>query len=166
MIRLLFRLLAWRLAPLAVLLMILTGPARAEFMGAGFLTDYYGCERYGWPVSTEMLRARYSAREIDGDVSQLVLVFAVGGVNTYTVAGDLAPSSAWLRAQGQVIWGTSHAMGTRPRLRIMERESVPFAGAPFDARTEHIRLRAQIQNFNGMAGCTVTAVLMLNHWNN
>lgn len=161
------RRLSARLAPLvAVALMGVSAPAHAEFMGGGYLTDYAGCDQYGWPVNVEMVRARYSAREIDGGPSQIVLNFAVGGVNTYVYYGDLSPSRAWRQASGQVIWGTTGAIRPAPRLRVLERESIPFAGASFDAHVENIRLRLRIRHFNGMRGCTVTAVLMLNDWNN
>lgn len=156
-----------RLAAVAALaLLSLASPARAEFMGGGYLTDYANCDPYGWPVNTEMVRARYSAAEIDGGPSQLVINFAVGGINTYTYNGNLTPSRIWRAAIGRVIWGTFNVMGTNPRLRVLERESVPFAGATFDEHVETIRLRVRIRHFNGMQGCTVTAVLMLNDWNN
>ena len=161
------RRLTARLAPLAAVAVVaVSTPAHAEFMGGGYLTDYAGCERYGWPVNVEMVRARYSAREIDGGPSQVVLNFAVGGVNTYVHGGDLAPGRAWRSATGQVIWGTAGTMSPAPRIRVLERESVPFVGATFDEHVETVRLRLRIRNFNGMRGCTVTAVLMLNDWNN
>lgn len=155
-----------RLAAAAFALLAIATPAEAEFMGGGYLTDYYGCERYGWPINTEMVRARYSAAEIDGGRSQLVLNFAVGGVNTYTVRGNLAPGPAWRATLGQVIWGTIGNMRPRPQLRVLERQSVPFVDATFDEHVENIRLQVRIRNFNGMSGCTVTAVLMLNDWTN
>ncbi len=160
------RALCARIAPLtAAAVLTLATPAQAEFMGGGFLTDYQGCQRYGWPVNTEMVRARYSAQEIDGGPSQLVLSFAVGGINTYLVRAGLAPSNTWHRAPGTVIWGTADNT-TTARLRVLERESVPFIGATFDEHVENVRLRVRIRNFNGMQGCTVTAVLMFNDWNN
>ena len=156
-----------RFAPIFTLvLLIATAPARAEFMGGGYLTDYQNCARYGWPVNTEMLRARYSASELDGGPSELVMTFAVGGINTYTLNRALVPARAWRPAQGQVTWGTTNTMGTRPRLRVLERETVPFVGGHFGEYAEHIRLRVRIQHFNGMQGCTVTAVMMLNNWTN
>lgn len=157
----------FHLAPMAFLLMVvLAAPARAEFTGAGFITDPWGCEDYGFPTQTEMVRARYSAREIDGGASELVLNFAVGGSNVLRIWNTLEPDNGWMRAYGNVIWGRLYSMGAQTWVRVLAREGVPFATTTFNEYSEHIRLRLRITNFNGMRGCGVTLVLMLNNWTN
>jgi hypothetical protein len=155
-----------RFLSLSLLLVLMAAaPARAEFMGGGYLADADGCRSYGWPLNTEMVRARLNARQIDGGVSELVLSFAVGGANTYRIRADVAPSRTWHRVEGSVIWGRLYQLGNRTQIRILATDLAPFTGGTIDAHTRQFRLRARIRNFNGMQGCSVTAVLMLNYWN-
>jgi len=162
----LLRLALFRFAPVTLVLVLLaTAPARAEFMGGGYLTDTSGCGQYGWPSNAEMVRARLSAAQIDGGNSELVLNFAVGGSNTYRFRGDVATGRGWVRTTGAVVWGRLYDLGTRSRIQILDTDNVPFVGGTPDATTRRFRLRARIRNFNGMRGCDVTAVLMLEHWN-
>ncbi len=138
-------------------------PAHAEFMGGGVIYDPVGC---AWPTGVEMTRARYRAIEADGgDLSELVLNFAVGGVNTYAVQGAYAPGRAWVRNTGRSIWGGFYPMSPRsPRIRVLERETVPYiGGAIADARD--IRLRVRIREFNGQGGCSVSVALQMHRWN-
>ncbi|MBN8292956.1 hypothetical protein JI664_13365 [Rhodobacter sp. NTK016B] len=166
MIRLI-RFTLFRFAPVAFLLAaVIASPARAEFTGGGYITDAWGCEDYGFPTQTEMVRARYSAREIDGGASELVLNFAVGGANILRVWNELDPGNGWMRAYGNVVWGRMYSMGPQTWVRVLAREGVPFASTTFDEHSEHIRLRLRITNFNGMRGCGVTVTLMLNNWTN
>ena len=166
MIFFLLRFMLFRFTPLTIfLILIVTAPARAEFMGGGYLADATGCRAYGWPLQTEMVRARANARQIDGGTSELVLSFAVGGANTYRFRADLAESRRWHRVSGSVTWGRLYNLGNRSRIQILDTDMVPFVGGTPDAHTRQFRLRARIRDFNGLRGCDVTAVLMLYHWN-
>ncbi|MCA2012756.1 hypothetical protein [Pararhodobacter sp. CCB-MM2] len=160
------RMMLFRFTPLTILLvLILTAPARAEFMGGGYLADATGCRSYGWPLQTEMVRARLNAAQIDGGQSELVLNFAAGGANTYRFRSDVVVGRRWHRVNGSVIWGRLYNLGNRTRIQILDTDNVPFVGGTPDEHTRRFRLRARIRNFNGLNGCDVTAVLMLENWN-
>jgi len=147
--------------PLALLAAL---PARAEYMGGGYLSDAYGCERYGWPLGTEMVRARLNARQLGGWTSELVLNFAVGGSNTYRFRGDVTQAPRWHRVEGAVVWGRLYDLGSRTQIRILSVDLAPYSGGAISEHAPTIRLRARIRNFNGLQGCAVTATLMLNTW--
>ncbi|MCB1389341.1 MAG: hypothetical protein KDK12_09435 [Rhodobacteraceae bacterium] len=159
------RLAALHLVSVTLALLLAAFPARAEFMGGGYLSDSAGCDSYGWPLGTEMVRARLNAAQIDGDQSELVINFAVGGANTYRFRGNVVPGRRWRDVDGAVIWGRLYDLGNRTQIRILDTDLVPFEGGTVDEHTRQFRLRARIRNFNGMRGCSVTAVLMLYYWN-
>lgn len=153
----------------ATMLFLGAAPAQAEFMGGGYIHAIQGCQTAGFPTGTQMVRARYSAVETDG-VNAVVLNFAVGGVNTYTIAGSgLAPSRGFRRASGTATWGAQYVMHPAPTIRVIERETVvPMARAASSAvtgSTRMVRLHLQIRNFNGVRGCIVDTVLNLARWN-
>ena len=118
---------------------------------------------------TNALARRYevktNAAQIDGDQSELVINFAVGGANTYRFRGNVVPGRRWRDVDGAVIWGRLYDLGNRTQIRILDTDLVPFEGGTVDEHTRQFRLRARIRNFNGMRGCSVTAVLMLYYWN-
>lgn len=152
------------IAPAAVALGLALGaaPARAEYAGGGYLSDYSGCEANGWPVVTEMFRARYSPSEEGGRNCELVLNLAVGGVMVYRLNSTMAPSRLWRTAQGFATWGALYASNPRPSLRVVERRNATTGNASIP-RTPEIYMQVRIRNFNGARGCTVTANIMLRH---
>lgn len=153
----------------AAALTLTAAPAHAEFMGGGHVSAVRGCERAGFPVGTQMVRARYAAVETDR-VNSIVLYFAVGGANTYTIAGGaMTPSNTYRRATGSSLWGASYTMSPAPSIRVVEREIVVptarFSSSVVDANTRMVRLVLTIRNFNGVSGCEANVVLNLARWN-
>ena len=148
-------------AALAGLMLLAPPQARAEFTGGGSIHSPYGCEAAGWPWHSEMTRARYRAVETDGGThSEVTLLFAVGGLNTYRIPGTLTRANTFRVAYGASVWGSIYSMARRPRVRVLERESFPYINQ--DIRTaQDIRLQLRIRNFNGAEGCAVTVSLVL-----
>lgn len=156
-------------AAATALLALSVAPAQAEFTGGGYIYSLGGCDTAGFPIGTQMVRSRYAATETDG-INSIVLFFAVGGANTYTIAGGgLDPATAFRRATGTSTWGAQYTMTPAPTIRVLERETVVptarFSQSRVDARTQTVRLRLTIRNFNGVQGCQVNAVLTMARWN-
>ncbi len=144
-------------------------PAQAEFTGGGYIYSLGGCEEAGFPVGTQMVRSRYAATETDG-TNSIVLFFAVGGANTYTIPGaGLEPARAFRRATGTSTWGAQYTMSPAPTIRVTERETVVpmarFRQSRVDENSRAVRLQLTIRNFNGVSGCAVNAVLTMARWN-
>ncbi|GAB4265590.1 MAG: hypothetical protein Kow0013_13850 [Pararhodobacter sp.] len=147
-------------AALMAVATLFTTRAEAQYVGGGYLTDYWGCEEAGWPTGIEMFRARYNPSEVQGGTSDLVLDLAVGGTMVYSVRGPMRPGRRWIPTQGYAVWGGLYRSNPRPRLRIEERRDAATGDASIPAN-DQIRMSVRIRNFNGRSGCTVTAHMML-----
>jgi len=156
---------ALRLAAVG-LLALSTVPASAEYipeyMGGGAIYQPYNCS---WPTGVEMTRARYIPSETRDGPSQVTLMFAVAGVNLYTIRAPLSESRTWRRASGRSIWGELYWMGSAPYVRVLNRDDAVVDVDADIETTNDIRLRLRIRNFNGQRGCSVSVALMLHRWN-
>ena len=135
-------------------------PAKADYVGGGYLIPVQGFEAAGWPTGVQMFRARYLPREVEGTRSTLTIDTAVGGTFSYIVWSELSESTSWRAAFGYSVWGEVYAPRPRPQVRVMERASSTTGGASIPQHPE-IRLQVRIRHFNGVRGCIVQAHMML-----
>jgi hypothetical protein len=138
---------------------LMAAPAHAEFRGGGALHNFVGCEAQGW-YGTNAVRVRYRPGELLGNPTAISFFLPDGGALTMRTYREFVDRSNWFLGRGDAIWDQFYNWGTRPRMRILRRIVNEPSGAGFVDATE-ITIRMRIQNFNGLAGCTADASMIL-----
>jgi hypothetical protein len=138
---------------------MMAAPAHAEFRGGGAIHDFDGCEAQGWQ-GTIPVRIRYRPGEVLGNPTTMSFFLENGGALTVRTYREFEDRSTWFLGRGDSIFSGFFNWQERPRMRILRRiVNEPSGGTIFDATEISIRMR--IQNWNGVAGCTADASMIM-----
>lgn len=128
--------------------------AQVQFRGGGFVSNFSGCEQYGWRDQSLMIRARYRPAELSQDNTTSLSLYLHNGAENYSRSGPL--DFTFQSLQGNFIWTGSGRTTPRPRIRVLTQDPEVIT-----AETRDIQMRFRIRNFGVLPGCQADVGLVL-----
>jgi len=130
--------------------------AQVHFRGGGFVTNFAGCEDYGWYNNqSSMIRARYRPAQLPGNNNETSLsLFMHSGTENYSRQGPL--DFTFQSLQGNFIWTGAGRTSPRPRIRVLSQSPEVIS-----ENTREVQMRMRIRNFGTLAGCQADVGIVL-----
>ncbi|MCA2012650.1 hypothetical protein LCM17_14230 [Cereibacter sphaeroides] len=157
---------------LSLLLSILTLPtvaaAQSHMRGGGFITDFEGCEYYGWtPGDIVPLTSRIRPAGVGGNDSTLrISIFA--GTYAYHLRFNSAvgglPSERWIDADAVAYVGSSASFNYLPsNSSVTPRVYIYDLPNYLERDNSRVAINGRIENFDYLAGCSAFVSLVLSY---
>jgi len=128
--------------------------AQIQFRGGGFVSNFVGCEQYGWSNQSVTIRARYSPAELSPANTTDMSLYLYTGTENYTRQGPL--DLTFQSLQGNYIWTGAGRTIPRPRIRVLSQSPEVITES-----TRDIQMRFRIRNFAVLTGCQADVGLVL-----
>ncbi|KPQ07392.1 MAG: hypothetical protein HLUCCA12_06140 [Rhodobacteraceae bacterium HLUCCA12] len=129
---------------------------QVQFRGGGYVSNFSGCEDYGWNADTNMMiRARYSPGELAANDNRTSLsVYLPMGAENYSRRGSFGRN--FRGVQGSFVWSGGGRIIPRPRVRVIAQNPQNISDT-----TGEIQMRLRVRNFGVLEGCMAEIGLVM-----